>query len=71
MTEFLLLLGGLAAFAGLLIAMLLRRGNSRTTNPEGLCIEQDARDRAHSARITHSAPNIRPQPTHISETHHR
>uniref|UniRef100_A0AAU2UY84 Secreted protein n=1 Tax=Streptomyces sp. NBC_00003 TaxID=2903608 RepID=A0AAU2UY84_9ACTN len=55
-------LGLLAGAAILLIVKLLRRGNSRTENAEGLLIEQQSRIQAHSDRVSfgtfaaHNAP---------------
>ncbi|MFI6054906.1 hypothetical protein ACIBCO_33070 [Streptomyces violascens] len=60
------LLALLAGAAILLVVTLLRRGNSRTENVDGLLIEQRSRTQAHSDRVsfgTFSAHNAPPTMT--------
>ncbi|MFI8169828.1 hypothetical protein ACIGAN_26220 [Streptomyces sp. NPDC085931] len=54
MTELAILFGLLAAVVLALTFILLRRGNRRTENADGLLVEQERRMQAQSDRITYS-----------------
>ncbi|MGH4028692.1 hypothetical protein ACQB60_07120 [Actinomycetota bacterium Odt1-20B] len=59
MFALLTLFGLLAAVATLLIVVLLRRGNRRTENADGLLIEQRRRAQARADRTTYGAGAVR------------
>ncbi|MFF0431371.1 hypothetical protein ACFYU9_03940 [Streptomyces sp. NPDC004327] len=59
MTALLTLFGVLAASAGLLIAVLLRRRGGSTENAEGLVLERARREQAHRDRMNSSSVNVR------------
>ncbi|PZH04110.1 hypothetical protein C1I97_19755 [Streptomyces sp. NTH33] len=63
--------GALAALALLLIAVLLRRGNSVTENPEGLRIEQARRVQAQHDRVSYSATTVHSSSPTMSDVYRR
>lgn len=63
--------GVLAALALLLIAVLLRRGNSVTENADGLRIEQARRVQAQQDRVSYSATTVHSSSPVVSDVHRR
>ncbi|KOU42970.1 hypothetical protein ADK54_19245 [Streptomyces sp. WM6378] len=67
----LIFLGLLAGAAVLLVVTLLRRGNSRTENAEGLLIEQQSRIQAHSDRVSFGTFSVHNAPPTMTDQHRR
>ncbi|MFF3949120.1 hypothetical protein ACFYYN_30455 [Streptomyces sp. NPDC001902] len=71
MVELGILLLLLASFVTYLVVKLLRRGNRRTENVDGLLIEQARREQAHADRWTYNSASVHNAPlTHSSDPFH-
>ena len=62
MVELGILLLLLASFVTYLVVKLLRRGNRRTENADGLLIEQARREQAHADRWTYNSASVHNAP---------